>query len=159
MADGSHMDDSAAQGHRAIRMAVEARFEQIAQDKAAARKAFDRREQAARFILDGLDAGADAAAWLAVAPEIARRLTERERVGLLIGVIKSLPDDITSQVLDGLFEPGTFSCTSQDHVWEANWWADHATPAEIKAFVHAGIKRMPAKTRTGMLDWLKGYQA
>lgn len=152
MADGGmHPDDDAtAQGHRAIRAAVERRFDQIVQDKATARKAFDRREQAARFILDGLDGGD----WLEVAAQIARRLTEEERVGLLAGVIKSLPDDLTKQVLDAMFDGGVPGSDPKDHMAAAKFWAADATPVEIKAFVAVGIKQMPPETRRAMRQWL-----
>ena len=153
MADGSYHpdDDGIAQGHRAIRMAVETRLSEMVSDKRAARQKFDRREQAARFILDGFD-GAN---WLDVSAEIARRLTEQERVGLLMCVLKSLPEEIADQVVQGMFEPGVPS-SSKDHKEAAAFWATNASQAEIKAFVHAGIETMPPETRAAMKDWLNG---
>jgi hypothetical protein len=157
MADGSYhpSDDGIAQGKRAIEAAVQRRLSDIIHDKATARLAFDRREQAARFILDGLDGGD----WLEVAAQIARKLTEEERVALLAAVIKSLPDDLTLQVLNAMFEPG-IPADSKHHKQAAQFWVSEATPAAIKAFVAAGIRRMPPETREAMRVWLnKGGKA
>lgn len=153
MPDGSYhpQDDGIAQGHKAIRAAVERRFDELVKDKAAARKAFDRKEQAARFILDGLDGGD----WLEVAAQIARRLTEEERVGLLAGVIKSIPDHLTEQVISAMFKP-SLPVSSKDHMEAAKFWAESASPAEVKAFVAAGIGFMPPETREAMRVWLNG---
>lgn len=142
-------DDGIAQGHRAIRTAVERRLQEIVQDKQTARIVHERREQAARCILDGLDG----ASWLDVAAVLARKLTEEERVGLLAGVIKSIPDDLTLQVLNAMFEPG-IPASAKDHKEAAQFWAKDATPAEIRAFVAAGIEQMPPETRTSMVNWL-----
>ena len=151
MADGSFdpSDDGIAQGTRAVQAAVERRLSDIVQDKVTARMAFERREQAARFILDGLD-GAD---WLDVAAMLARKLTEEERVSLLAAVIKSIPDDLTLQVLNAMFEPG-IPATGKDHMHSAKFWAADATPVEVKAFVAAGIEVMPPETRESMRVWL-----
>jgi hypothetical protein len=151
MADGTYhpQDDGISQGQKAIRAAVERRFDDIVKDKAAARRQFDRKEQAARFILDGLDGGD----WLDVAAQIARRLTEEERVGLLAGVIKSIPDHLTEQVISGMFEPG-LPVSSKDHMEAAKFWSESASPAEVRAFVAAGIGVMPPETREAMRVWL-----
>lgn len=142
-------DDGPAQGMRAIKMAVEARFKEIVADKWAARRKFDRQEQAARFILDGFDSGD----WFPIAGEIAKRLTEEQRTGLLMCVIKSLPDDLTRQVLEGMLAPG-LPASAGDYKEAADHWAEHASPAEIRAFVAAGIKAMPPETRQRMRNWL-----
>ncbi len=131
-------------------MAVSRRFDEIVADKVAARRLFERREQAARFILDGLDGGD----WLEVSAQIARKLTEQERTALLITVVKSLPDEISSQALDALFDPGVPMYDAKEQMHAANFWADQASPAEIRAFVSAGIKRMPPETRQSMRTWL-----
>lgn len=152
MADGAlHPDDdSIAQGQRAIRAAVERRLGDIVKDKATARMAFERREQAARFILDGLDGGD----WLDVSAQIARRLTEEERVQLLYCAIKSVPDELAAIALKYLFVVDVPAVDADDHKASAKYWADEASPAEIRAFVSAGIKRMPPETRERMRRWL-----
>lgn len=133
-------------------MAVEARLQEIVADKWAARQKFKRREQAARLILDGLDG----ASWFDIAGDLGRKLTEQERVSLLMCVIKSLPDELTAQVIEGMFEVGipTSGVNAKEHRDAASLWAEYASPAEIKAFVHAGINAMPPETRAGMRDWL-----
>ena len=137
------------------RKALSEQLDQIALDRAVARLSFDRRDQAAMWLLDGLNAQTSEV-WLEVSAQVARLLNDQERAGLLVAVVKAVPSDLAVQVIEGLFDPSfAFGMRAKDHITEAKTWALKASPPEVRAFIHEGINKMNVEGKRKLLEWLK----
>lgn len=79
-------------------------------------------------------------------------------MALCLAIVKCEPFDaclIMERALDDLTfgepRPTQFSIMG-----DASWWADYATPAELKAYALACYRRMPAKDQAAFLAYVGG---
>lgn len=93
-------------------------------------------------------------AWLDLENILRARLTPYERACLLASVAVANEPDLLFDVLDavvparlfGVPMPAAFEIEA-----DARWWAEQATPPELKAWITACFVRLPPKDQAGFL--------
>lgn len=111
------------------------------------------------LLLDDLDA------WLGLSAILRARLNATEGAALAYVALKALlPQDakaVTEAALGGAMHSagGQPIAPLFNHMDEAAFWADMATPDEREAYCLASFKTMPYERQAAFLDFVQGRQA
>ena len=101
----------------------------------------------------------DTEAWRGLASVLQARLTPFERACLAAVALEAAEDEEVCEILDATVScrfAGTPLPSFLDPAAEARWWADIASPAELKAWLTACFLRLPKRERVGFLAAAKG---
>ncbi len=102
----------------------------------------------------------DQGAWWGLVTVLRARLTVSERVSLAFMALKSLNHDDALMTAEsalggaGMPEPTLFS-----PMRDAGWWAERATPDELKAYMLASFDRLALKDQAAFLEFVSGRAA
>lgn len=111
------------------------------------------------LLLDDLDA------WLGLGCILRARLSTTERAALAYVALKALPPQQAQAVGDAALGNAMLSTAGQpiaplfNHMDEAAFWADIATPDEREAYCLASFKAMPYARQAAFLDFVQGRRA
>ncbi len=111
------------------------------------------------LLLDDLDA------WLGFAVILRARLSATERAALAYVALSALPPQQAQAVCEAAQGCAMPSAAGQpiaplfNHMDEAAFWADMATPDEREAYCLASFKAMPYERQAAFLDFVQGRQA
>lgn len=124
-----------------------------------ARYAKPAHKKAARALGYALTLG-DAHAWVGASQSFSARLTEVERAGLAWAALRALGPEKAVTVTTSLFEgAGQPIAPLFDHMDEAAFWVDTATPAELEAYCLASYSALPPARQAAFLDYVQGRAA
>ena len=90
------------------------------------------------------------------------RLEDRERVALAYAALRALSPDHVAPVLDaalGRFGAGMPQSPLFNHMDQAAFWADQATPDEADAYCFASFNRMAPARQSAFLGFVHGRAA
>jgi hypothetical protein len=119
----------------------------------------DRHKRAARMLGYVLTAD-NRPAWAAAALVWEARLDPAERYDLARSVMLAMrPEDNEALVADLLSGAGYPLPTFLDPLDDAQWWADTANPAELRAYALAAFMAMPQRDRLDFLEYVQGVTA
>ena len=107
-----------------------------------------------RMIGHALTLRTDVATWRGLVSVLRVRLTPFERACLAAVALEAAEDEEVSEILDAEV-PWRFAITPLpaflDPAAEARWWADTASPAELKAWLTACFLHLPTREQAGFL--------
>lgn len=110
------------------------------------------------LLLDDLDA------WLGLASILRARLSTTERAALAHVALKALLPQDAKAVAEAALGGVMHSAAGQpiaplfNHMDEAAFWADMATPDEREAYCLASFKAMPYERQSAFLEFVQGRQ-
>ncbi len=111
------------------------------------------------LLLDDVDA------WLGLTTILRARLNTAERAALAYVSLKSLPQHKAQLVAGAALGSDSTPLAGHpiapllNHIDEAAFWADMATPDEHEAYCLASFKAMPYERQSTFLDFVQGRQA
>lgn len=98
-----------------------------------------------------------AEAWFGLIPILKARLSERERVQLAFIAFKSLKAENAETVAGFVVRhAGMPIAPLFNHMDEAAFWSDMASPGELEAYCLASFTKMPAGRQDAFLDYVSG---
>lgn len=91
------------------------------------------------------------------AMNLARDLSETDRVMLLEVLFQTFPPDIMEVLAQSFFTEAGMPGVElmEDPMADAKFWADGANAKELKAYAIACFRKMAPKTRQSFLEWAK----
>ncbi|SFF17101.1 hypothetical protein SAMN04488523_1257 [Sulfitobacter brevis] len=109
------------------------------------------------LLLDDLDA------WLGLTTILRARLSSTERAALAYVGLKALPPHEAQRAAEAALGATTAAghpiAALLNHIDEAAFWADMATPDEHEAYCLASFKAMPNERQSAFLNFVQGRQA
>lgn len=107
-----------------------------------------------RMIGHALTLRTDVEVWHGLVSVLRVRLTKYERACLAAMALDAAEDEEVSKIVDAQLvsrSAGTPLPPFFDPSAEARWWADMASPAELKAWLTACFLRLPTREQAGFL--------
>ncbi|OAN86068.1 hypothetical protein [Sulfitobacter geojensis] len=102
----------------------------------------------------------DTASWFGLPIILRARLDERQRAALAYATLKSMDRDNALLTAETALSEGAGQPIAPlfNHMDEAAFWADMASPDEVEAYCFASFNAMPRPRQAAFLEFVQGRQ-